>query len=378
MLAAFDAAAGEKDAPGGLAKGTEAILTALLESPSLVYLTELGPGGPAGSVVTLTPFEIASLLSFTLRGGPPDDALLQAAASGALLRPEAREAQARRLLAMSDTRFQFRRFILEWLEVDGLPRTVKSADLYPDYDEVKSHMLSETTAFADEVMVYAGGSVAALLGARFAIRGSRHGPLLRIEDVGGAGVAGEHAERGSPAASELSRGPRPRGRDEPGQARRLRPAAALVRARAEACGGGHRSGLSAAVEGEDHAGALLRALREPGLSGVPRSARRARLHVRGVRRGRCGPRRGQRSPRRHVGACRGRRPDHDVFGDSLDPDRLPSPRAPTSPSATRGRRSATSPGRRTHGSSRSSWPSPAARCGRGAERTTSSRTSSTT
>ncbi|HEY4012260.1 MAG TPA: DUF1592 domain-containing protein [Polyangiaceae bacterium] len=168
LLAAFDAAAGKDALPGGFAKGAEAVLVALLESPSLVYLTELGAGGPPGSVVKLTPYEIASLLSFTLRGGPPDGALLQAAASGALILPDAREAQARRLLAMSDTRFQFRRFVLEWLEVDGLGRTVKSAELYPGYDAVKSHMLDETTAFADEVMVYAGGSVAALLDARFA------------------------------------------------------------------------------------------------------------------------------------------------------------------------------------------------------------------
>ena len=118
--------------------------------------------------MTLTPYEIrvAPLVHAPRR--TPDAPLLQAAASGALLRPDAREDQARRLLAMSDTRFQFRRFVLEWLEVDGLLRTVKTADMSPEYDDVKSHMLDETTAFADEVMVYAGGSVAALLDARFA------------------------------------------------------------------------------------------------------------------------------------------------------------------------------------------------------------------
>jgi hypothetical protein len=144
------------------------LLTAILESPSLVYVTELGPGGPPGAVVTLTPYEIASLLAYTLRGGPPDDALLRAAASGTLLDAGDREAQARRLLALSDTRFQFRRFVLEWLEVDGLSRTAKNEELYPAYDELKAHMVAETAAFADEVMVYGGGSVRGLLDARFA------------------------------------------------------------------------------------------------------------------------------------------------------------------------------------------------------------------
>jgi uncharacterized protein DUF1592/uncharacterized protein DUF1588/uncharacterized protein DUF1595/uncharacterized protein DUF1587 len=152
----------------GFAGGAEAVLTSLLESPSLVYLTEVGGGGVPGTLVTLTHYEIASLLSYTVRGGPPDDALLRAAEAGTLLLPDVREAHARRLLALSDTRQHFRRFVLEWLEVDGLARTAKSDDLFPDYGDTREHMLDETTAFADEVMVFAGGSVRALLDARFA------------------------------------------------------------------------------------------------------------------------------------------------------------------------------------------------------------------
>jgi hypothetical protein len=164
LLAAFTAGA----ETGGFAGGAEAVLTALLQSPSLVYLTELGRGGAPGTIVTLTPYEIASLLSYTVRGSPPDDALLQAAAAGTLLLPDVREEHARRMLALSDTRLHFRRFVLEWLEVDGLPRTAKSEDLFPNYEDAKERMMAETTAFADEVMVYAGGSVRALLDARFA------------------------------------------------------------------------------------------------------------------------------------------------------------------------------------------------------------------
>jgi hypothetical protein len=164
LLGAFAEAAQR----GGFAAGAEAVLAALLESPSLLYLTELGAGAAKDRIATLTQYEIASLLAYTLRGGPPDDALLQAAASRTLLQPDAREAQARRLLGLSDTRLHFRQFILEWLEVDGLPRTAKSDDLFPGYEEAKEHMLAETTAFADEVMVYGGGSVRGLLDARFA------------------------------------------------------------------------------------------------------------------------------------------------------------------------------------------------------------------
>ena len=164
LLAAFE----EGRREGGFAAGAEVVLTALLESPSFLYVTELGPGGPGGSVVRLTPYEVASLLSYTLRGAPPDEPLMKAAASGALSIADGREAEARRLLALSDTRKQFRRFVLEWLEVDGLARTAKSDELFPAYEDVKERMVAETSAFADEVMVFAGGSVGALLDARFA------------------------------------------------------------------------------------------------------------------------------------------------------------------------------------------------------------------
>ncbi len=165
LLAAFDAAA---QSGGGFAAGAETVLAALLQSPSLLYVTELGATAAPGTIVTLTPYEIASLLAYTVRGGPPDDTLLAAAASGQLLLPEAREEQARRLLARSETRTHFRRFILEWLEVDDLSATAKDTTLFPEYEDLKGRMLGETSAFIDEVMVFGGGSLRALLDARFA------------------------------------------------------------------------------------------------------------------------------------------------------------------------------------------------------------------
>jgi hypothetical protein len=165
LRSVFDGAASS----GGFALGAETVLSALLQSPSLLYLTELGPdGAKTADTVTLTAYETAALLSYTVRGGPPDEPLLQAAASGALASPDERERQARRLLSLSDTRFHFRRFVLEWLEVDGLEATTKDTSAFPTYDELKDHMLGETAAYSDEVMVFAGGSLRALLDARFA------------------------------------------------------------------------------------------------------------------------------------------------------------------------------------------------------------------
>jgi hypothetical protein len=165
LMATFEV--GEKEV-GGFVAGATLVLRALIESPNLAYLTELGARDRAEGRVTLTPWEIASLLAYTVRGAPPDDELLRAAEDGSLIDPSVRELQARRLLAMSDTRLQFRRFVLEWLEVDELERTAKSTTLHPEYDGLKSRMLAETSAFVDEVMVAEGASVGGLLTAGFA------------------------------------------------------------------------------------------------------------------------------------------------------------------------------------------------------------------
>ncbi|HVR19612.1 MAG TPA: DUF1592 domain-containing protein [Polyangiaceae bacterium] len=174
LLATFDAGANDG---GQFSRGAELVLRALIESPNLLYLTELGEGGAPGDSVTLTPYEIASQLAYTVRGAPPDDELLAKAASGSLLKPSVREHEARRLLGMKDTRHHFRRFVLEWLEVDELERSAKSAALHPEYEALKSHMLAETSAFIDEVMVAEGASISALLTAGFA---SVDPPLARF------------------------------------------------------------------------------------------------------------------------------------------------------------------------------------------------------
>jgi hypothetical protein len=173
------------------------LLRALLESPSFLYVSELGGGGAPGVRVRLADYEIASELSFMLRGTPPDPALLQAAEQGRLSTPQQRVEQARRLLAMPDTRYQFRRFALEWLEVDGLLQTAKSSRLFPSYDALKPFMLAETESYVDEVLVNGGASVQALLAGGFASVGPEmarfyglhgYGPRASLRGTGRVGV----------------------------------------------------------------------------------------------------------------------------------------------------------------------------------------------
>jgi hypothetical protein len=173
------------------------LLRALFESPNFLYVTELGPSDAVGTTVRLEDAELASELAYTLTGGPPDEVLLDVAARGVLQKPSGRLEQALRLLSIPGTRYQFRRFALEWLEVDGLLQTAKSSQLFPDYDALKPFMLAETESYVDEVMVHGGGSVQSLLAGGFASVGpemahfyglSTYGARASLRGTGRLGV----------------------------------------------------------------------------------------------------------------------------------------------------------------------------------------------
>lgn len=177
---------------GGLAL----LLRALLESPSFLYVTELG-SDTTSQPKRLDDAELASSLSFMLTGAPPDPALLDFAERGGLRTPHGRVQQALRLLGIPSTRYQFRRFALEWLEVDGLLDTAKSSELYPSYEALKPFMLAETENYVDEVMVHGGASVQSLLASGFASVGpemarfyglSTYGPRASLRGTGRLGV----------------------------------------------------------------------------------------------------------------------------------------------------------------------------------------------
>jgi uncharacterized protein DUF1588/uncharacterized protein DUF1592/uncharacterized protein DUF1595/uncharacterized protein DUF1587 len=152
-------------AHAGFSGGVVEVVAALLVSPQLLYVSELGVPVARGSAV-LTSEEAGSVLAYMLTGGPPDEPLFDAAAAGALALPEQRARHAWRLLGKSETRFQFRRFVREWLGLDVLSTLSKPV---PDERQLRLGLLAETDAFVDEVFMYEGASLDQLLTANFTV-----------------------------------------------------------------------------------------------------------------------------------------------------------------------------------------------------------------
>lgn len=128
------------DSGDDFADGAQAVLEAMLQSPHFLYRLELTPAGER-----LSGYELATKLSFLLRNTTPDDALLEAAASGALDTDEGVAALAEKMLDEPAAASVLERFHAELFGVTRYKSILKSTTLFPTYTED----LNETLIAAD-------------------------------------------------------------------------------------------------------------------------------------------------------------------------------------------------------------------------------------
>ena len=110
------------------------LVMAVLTSPSMLFRTELGPTAARG-VVTLTPFEKASALSYFLTDGPPDAELLAAARGGGLDSKDQLEAHTRRLLAKPESAQGLTRFAGELFGTRAVLDANKDVMVFPAWND---------------------------------------------------------------------------------------------------------------------------------------------------------------------------------------------------------------------------------------------------
>jgi hypothetical protein len=92
-------------------------IESLLTSPNFLYRVEVGQGA---DLATLTPYELASRLSFAIWGRGPSEDLMNRAAQGALDKPEGLAEVANTMLADPKARGFFDAFFGQWLGFETL------------------------------------------------------------------------------------------------------------------------------------------------------------------------------------------------------------------------------------------------------------------
>lgn len=196
------------------ADGAAIALEAMLASPMFLYRSEVGEA--EGDRFRLTGYEVAASLAYTLVGSTPDDALLEAAASGVLDTAEGVESQARRLLQDPRARDTLGRFAVQWLGVEQIETVDKNPQQFPQMDAaLRASMLEETRRFVEHVAFDGSGAYAELLTADYSFLDARLAALYGVDAPAGgmkkaslpgerAGLLGQASILGSYAYSDQS------------------------------------------------------------------------------------------------------------------------------------------------------------------------------
>jgi mono/diheme cytochrome c family protein len=164
------------------ADGARAVISTMIQSPYFLYRRELGE--EKGGVYRLTPYELASSLSYMLTNFPPDDALMAAAAEGRLSTPADLDLQVARLLEKPEAEAAFGRFTRSWLEIDDLLTRAKLDPSNQLTDAVRAAMIEETTRFFMQVL-RSGGKRSDLFTATYTFLDQTLANYYQLGGVGG-------------------------------------------------------------------------------------------------------------------------------------------------------------------------------------------------
>ncbi len=182
-----------QEAGGTFDEAMSYVVEAMLQSPRFLYLVEDRSGD--GTPRNVRPYERASRLSYALWGGPPDESLYAAAASGALAKPEVVAEQVKRMLADPRAVERSKQFVHDWLHLARLENLRPDAKRFPNWrPELGADMRDETLAVFEEVVWQQKRPLSDLLDAQVTYatpRLARHyglptGPLSGVPDDAGS------------------------------------------------------------------------------------------------------------------------------------------------------------------------------------------------
>lgn len=152
------------------ADGIRLVVRALVNSAGFLYLTEIGKDNVAaqGTAAALTPYELASSLSFLVTGAPPSEQLTADAVAGKLDTPEGREKAFLELSKSSAGRERTVRLLREWIGVDRIVEIDKDSNIYRDFAGLKPAIVAESQQFVSAVLD-GSGTVGELIGADWTV-----------------------------------------------------------------------------------------------------------------------------------------------------------------------------------------------------------------
>ena len=154
----------------GVANGFRLVVEAMLQSPFFLYHHDVGTTGtPQAGTVAVTPYELASRLSYFLWNTMPDDTLFARATDGTLATDSVLNGEVQRMLASDKAAGTIALFHRQWLDVTELLEQAKIPAVYPRYNAALGDaMMQELAMFSDYVVRRGDGLLKTLLTSKVA------------------------------------------------------------------------------------------------------------------------------------------------------------------------------------------------------------------
>jgi hypothetical protein len=143
---------------GGLVDGApravELAMQAALAAPAFLYRSEIGiDASSATGHVSLTPYELASALSFALTNSSPDTELRAKAADGSLATDAVLTAEIDRLMQLPATLANLKKKVSYYLNFEKVPILTKDTALFPDFTpSLQSSLYQSSQKLLDDVL----------------------------------------------------------------------------------------------------------------------------------------------------------------------------------------------------------------------------------
>ena len=141
-------------APDGQATQIRLTMEAALLHPAFLYRTEIGTNAASmtSGKVQLTPYELASAVSFAMLNSSPDAQLLSKAQDGTLTQPSVLASEITRLMATQAAQANLTKKVSYYLDFELLPLTGKDPTVFPKFAALQSTLYQSSQMFLNDLL----------------------------------------------------------------------------------------------------------------------------------------------------------------------------------------------------------------------------------
>ncbi len=159
------------------ANGARLVIEAMLQSAPFLYRAEAGDAQSDKAYAPVSPWQMASRLSFFLWATTPDDELLGLAESGELGKRDVIKAQVDRMLASPRAAKMMGDFHEQWLGLGDVVAVSKDATMFPEWKSDTTPLLKEELRQFTTRVALEGGNFEQLMTSKESVV---NGPLARL------------------------------------------------------------------------------------------------------------------------------------------------------------------------------------------------------